>query len=139
MEQKQLLAIADVYEAAKMTAVAIAAHHEPSKWKAWAKIVGHMLFPSKSPDDAGKYFSNCLDRDRNEKLDPEQLLWLAREGKRCGCHALMSFICDHCEYAEPVPVEPEDEMAELQRQYINSVKAQEQLIARFERLARERK
>lgn len=134
VEQQEFMMVEDVYEAARITARAIAASHEPKKAKAWAKVVGHMLWPSKDPDDAGKYFANCLDNGRQEKLDPEQLLWLAREGKRVSCHVLMTFMCDAAEYAKPVPVEPEDEVADLMQQSQGLLNKFDQVTKRMERL-----
>ena len=119
MDQQELFH-ADVYAALQATC-----HVIGGGGKNWAKVTGSMLWPAKSPDDAGKYLANCLDRDRNEKLDPEQVLWVAREGKRKGCHYLMAFICDDAEYQRTNPIEPEDAIAELKRLFIESVKKQE--------------
>lgn len=133
LEQQQFLIVEDVYEAMRMAARAIAAFHEPTKAKAWAKVVGHMLWPSKDPDDCGRYLANCLDKDRPEKLDPEQYLWLKLEAKRAGCHILHAFDCDQTEYQRSNPVEPKDEIADLQTQYINSVRLQQQIAERMEK------
>lgn len=131
--QQQLFMVEDVFEAMRMAARAIASYHEPSKSKAWAKVVGHMLWPSKDPDDAGKYLANCLDNTRQEKLCVEEYLWLKREAKRAGCHLLHAYDCDFTEYQISNPVEPKDEVADLQTQYIAAAREMKQIAERLEK------
>lgn len=98
------------------------------------KTVGAALWPEKSPDKAGELLANCLNRTRPEKLDLEQFLLIVREARKVGCHVVAAFICDNAGYAPPQPIEPKDEMAELQRAYISAVEAQRALIERMERV-----
>lgn len=132
-QQQEFLMVASVYEAMKAAAIAIAAAHNPRDRKKWALIVGHMLFPEKDPEAAGRYFADCLNPDRNEKLDPEQYLWLKREAKRVGCHILHSFDCTETEYAVSTPVEPEDEAADLNVRINSTVTQMKDLVERYER------
>lgn len=46
----------------------------------------------------------------------------------------MSFLSQETGYAAPLPVEPADEAAELQRQYVESTKALLKMAERIERL-----
>lgn len=92
------------------------------KYLGGAKRVGHDMEPKKSPEQAGRWLANCLDKSRAEKLDPEQVLYLLRRGREEGCHIAMAYINRECCYAEPVPVAPEDEKARLQREYVEAVK-----------------
>lgn len=48
---------------------------------------------------------------------------ILRMGHQAGCHAGMVFIARELGYADPVPVEPEDEVARLQRDFIEASKA----------------
>lgn len=132
MEQQEFLMMEDVYEAMKRAGQAIVAFHEPSKIKSWSKVIGHMLWPTKSPEDASKLWNNCMDKTRPEKLDPEQYLWLKREAKRCGCHILHAFDCDYTEYQVSNPVEPRDEVADLQKQYISAARQMKEIADRIE-------
>lgn len=97
------------------------------------KAVGHAMRPEKSMDDARTWLLNCLNPERPEKFDPEQILWLLREARKVGCHAAMAYIARECGYADPQPIEPEDERAQLQRQFVEQSKAMQQLFARMER------
>jgi len=45
------------------------------------------------------------------------------------------FICDACDYERPRPLEPEDEQAKLQREYIQAVRALEKITKRQEHMA----
>jgi len=98
------------------------------------KVVGKAMRPEKSHDEARTWLLNCLNPDRPEKFDPEQILWILREGRKAGCHAAMAYIARECGYAEPQPIEPEDERAALQRQYIEAVKTLANISTRIERV-----
>ena len=98
-----------------------------------AKAVGAKMRPDKSADVAARWISDCLNPDRAERFDPDQVLWLLRQGRAHGCHAAMNYLAREAGYADPTPVEPEDERARLQREFIEATK----IIAGIgERLAR---
>lgn len=129
---QQELFVEDIWTAIRLAAQAIAASE--GKAKSYLKVVGHMLWQHKDPEDAGRYFANCLDPNRNEKLDIEQILFISKKARQVGCHALTWFICEDTGYQKAVPVEVEDESAELMRKFIESVKVQERIAARLELL-----
>jgi hypothetical protein len=82
-----------------------------------AKSVAQTLFPEKSLDDATRYLLDCLNPDRRAK----------------GIHIASRYIADEIGCLL-TPIEPEDEMAELQRQFIASVEQNKSLADRIERL-----
>lgn len=98
------------------------------------KKVGAMLRPEMPADHAARWLNDCLNHDRREKLNPEQLLWLLREGRRVGAHILMTYLNSEAGYSVPSPIEPRDEMAELQREYIAAAKTMQKLAERIERV-----
>ena len=98
------------------------------------KIVGKAMRPEKSIDDARKWLLDALNPDRPEKLSPDQVLWILREARKVGCHAAITYIARECGYADPQPLEPEDERAALQREFTQSVQALQGLASRIERL-----
>jgi hypothetical protein len=100
------------------------------------KRSGAMLRPELPADQAGRWLADCLEAGRREKLSPEQLLMLLREGRRVGCHSAMAFLAQECGYAPPQPVEPQDEAAELQRQFLAAVAEQGTILRRMEAIAR---
>lgn len=99
------------------------------------KRVGVELRPDKPADEAGRWLSDCLNADRRERLDYHQIIWLLKEGRRAGCHTAAHFLMHEAGYSIPQPVEPEDEMAELQRQFIESVRLQAKIAERIERVS----
>lgn len=99
-----------------------------------SKKVGAQLRPSKTPDEAGRWVLDCLNADRREHFTPDDVLWLLRAGRRVGCHAAMSYLAAESGYAAPQPVEPADEAAELQRAFIDSVRAQQKMLDRLGQL-----
>lgn len=97
------------------------------------KKVGCLLWPDQPPEKAGQRMLDCLNRDRREVLNPEQLLFLAKEGRKSDCHTILAYLCEEAGYRPPEPIEPVDEMAQLQRDHIEAVKLLKVLAEKFER------
>lgn len=97
------------------------------------KSVGVAMRPEKSAVDAGKWLADCLNPSKRDRLDPEQLAYIRRKAREAGCHILASFEMREAGYSRPVPVAPEDEAAELQREFITAVKALEGIQQRLAR------
>lgn len=100
------------------------------------KKVAVALWPSmeKAPDKAGRKLSDCLNDNHQQKLSPTELLWLLAEGRKQGIHSAMAFITGECGYAAPQAIEPEDEAAQLQREFIAAKKELGTMLIRMERL-----
>lgn len=99
------------------------------------KAVGRTLWPEKDADVAGRHLADCLNDTKREKLSPEQVLLVLRLAREKGCHAGMNFIARDLGYADPQPVEPEDERAKLQREFIESTHKLARMAERIERLS----
>lgn len=95
--------------------------------------VGKAMRPEKSGEEARMWLSNCLNPERPEKLDPEQVMWILREARKVNCHAAFAYLARECGYADPQPIEPEDEKAALQREFIKQSRVMQQLFAHMER------
>lgn len=98
------------------------------------KAVGAQLFPEKTMEDARRTVLKWCDAERNDKPSLEQLLFLLKKGREQGCHVFAAFLMSQAGYAEPTPVEPRDEAAELQRAFIRSVAEQKALLERLQRV-----
>lgn len=98
-----------------------------------SKAVGARMRPELSPDNAGRWLADSLNHDRREHLTPEQMLWLLSEGRKAGIHAAMEYLAHECGYAASA-IEPEDERAELQREYIEAARAMARMAERIERV-----
>ena len=99
------------------------------------KAVGARMRPELSADHAGRWLADCLNGDRREHLTPERVVWLLIEGRKAGVHGAMAWLAGECGYSAPAPVDPEDERAKLQREYIEAARAMQHLAAQIERTA----
>lgn len=99
-----------------------------------SKQVGCRLWPEKTVDAAQRHLLACLNEAKAERLCPEQLVLLMRMGREQGCHEVMRFIAAALGYAEPLPIEPKDEAAELQRRFIEASAQLARMAERIERL-----
>lgn len=100
-----------------------------------AKRVGPQLRPELPVEQAAGWLRDCLNPTRREHLTPEQVLMLLRLGRQANVHIAATYILRDTGYADPVPLEPEDERAALQRMFNESVKTQAEILRRMERLA----
>jgi hypothetical protein len=98
------------------------------------KAVGTRMRPEKGADAAGKWVSDCLNLDRAERFDPEQVLWILRAGRKAGAHAAANYLMREAGYADPVPVEPEDERARLERDFLEAAKSISKIADRLARI-----
>lgn len=98
------------------------------------KKVGTAMRPEKGADEAGRWLADCLNADRREHFDPDQLLWLLREGRTAGIHSAANFLMRDSGYADPTPIEPEDERARLQREFIAAAEGVQAIAERLTRL-----
>lgn len=96
------------------------------------KQVGARLWPEIEPDKAGRRLSDALNDARREVLSPAQVVLLLKIGRQVGCHAAINYMSRECGYADPAPIEPEDEVARLQREFVEATKMLGALAARIE-------
>jgi hypothetical protein len=99
-----------------------------------SKVVGVALWPAKGIEAAQRLLLACLNPERNEKLGPDEVLLVLRMARERGCHAGMQYLAEALSYAEPVPIEPKDELADLLRQYLARREDDGRKDVRLERL-----
>lgn len=85
------------------------------------KKVGSDLRPELPIDQAGRWLSDCCNPDRRDTLSPKQLGLIRRMAREAGIHVLATFEAREAGYMDPMPVEPEDEKAALQRLFCAKV------------------
>jgi hypothetical protein len=101
------------------------------------KKVAASLWPEKTAADARSYLDDCLNKDRPAKLSPEHVLLLLKWAKERGCHDAINYICAEAGYAIPAPIEPEDELTKLIREYLRHEQARDTLKPKIdERLSK---
>jgi len=99
-----------------------------------SKAVGHKLWPEKTVDAAQRHLPACLNDSKAERLTPDQVLLVAQLARAVGCHAYANYCARRLSYAEPQPIEPRDELADLLRQSIEARRESQQRDERIERL-----
>lgn len=104
---QQPLFCEDIYEALRTIAQAYGGPNGSG-----SKKMGSLLWPDKPVDKAAQLWTDCLNRTRAEKLDPEQVILVLKIGREIGCHAGIDFISKECNYRWET-IEPEDEKARL--------------------------
>ena len=99
-----------------------------------AKVVGAQLWPEKTVEQAQQALLACLNSDRKERLTPEQLMMVLRLARAKGVHGPKQWIDGELGYQPSQPVEPADEIAELQREFIGATHRMERLAERLQGL-----
>lgn len=98
-----------------------------------AKKVAGKLWPEKTADAAHRLLLQCLNEDRQEKLGPEQVLFILKLAREAGFHDGINFISRESGYSDPQPMDPEDEKTLLMRAFIDAQKNMKQIADRMER------
>lgn len=99
-----------------------------------SKMVGCLLWPEKAPDAAQRLLLDCLNDDRPAHLTPDHVLMLLRLARQRGHHDALAWLLADLGYAAPVPMEPRDEAADLQRQFVEATRVMAAIASRIERL-----
>lgn len=99
------------------------------------KKVGEMMRPEKPVDEAGRWVADCLNPDRREKFDPEQVLLLLRAGRRVGCHAAMSYMTSDAGYEMPRTVSAETQLADALQQMRSMQDSMASMASTIEKLS----
>lgn len=100
-----------------------------------ASVVGPLLWPDKDRKSATRLMNACLSPIHRERVSPTQMLQIFKLARAKGCtvgiDCLLSEVgCDRSKH-----IMPEDDIADLQRAYIETVKAQAKIAERMERAA----
>jgi len=88
-----------------------------------SKQVACVLWPEKAPDSAQRLLLDCLNEDRPAHLSPDHVMLVLKLARAKGCHAGFYYMADVLGYTQPTPIEPRDEVAELQRQFVAATQA----------------
>lgn len=83
-----------------------------------AKAVGHRLRPEKAMGGVERWLLDCLNPERDHKLDPEQVVLIARWSCEVGHHGLMAFIAGSSGYTQPQPRALADQLVQAQQRAI---------------------
>lgn len=100
------------------------------------KVVGPLLWPTiDCPHQSGAKLRDCLNPKNKQKLCITELLFIKREACKAGSFATVFFEMEQIGMSRPEPIEPENEVAKLQQQLIDTHKSMERMASRIERIA----
>jgi len=99
-----------------------------------SKQVGPLLWPEKAPEAAQRLLLDCLNPERPAHLTPEQMVLVLRLARRRGHHDALGWLLAELGYAPTTPIEPRDEAAELQRQFVAATEMLREIGARLQSL-----
>jgi len=97
------------------------------------KKVSALLWQNKPMRDAHNHIDACLNPERRERFTPHELMLILRMGREANCHAAMDYIAGECGYKAEA-VDPENERARLQREFMDSVRKLDSIRASIERM-----
>jgi hypothetical protein len=87
-----------------------------------------------TPDAAGRWLGDALNPDKADVLSAKQLVVIAKIGHQHGVHTTAAQFNFETGYAEPLPIEPKDEAAQLEKEFIRSIDRAGELVGRLEKL-----
>lgn len=99
-----------------------------------AKKVGSMMRPEMPADHAATWVRDCLNPSRREHFDPDHVVLLLRAARQAGVHSGMQYLSTECGYCGTTPREPDDEKAELMREFIAAEQRMAKLASKMERI-----
>lgn len=99
-----------------------------------SKVVGAKLWPEMALEQAQRALLDCLNDERPRRLSPDQVLLVAQLARDAGCHAYMQHCAQRLGYQTPVPHEPQQQLAELQRQFGQALAQQQVLLGAIQTL-----
>lgn len=96
-----------------------------------SKQIGPLLWPEKSPESAQRLILDCLNEDHPSHLTPEQAMFVLKIARNKGVHVGFEFFAAHLGYAKLIPVEPRDEVADLQRRFIEEQRSMAAMVEKM--------
>lgn len=133
MDQQQRALFYDSYRAALRDDCKAAAGNSP----AWAKEIGHLLWPGKDAIEAGRRLNDCTNPNRDDRLsDEEERLVMRLAVQRRGFSAAHDYTADEINMERSKPRDRKDEALELQGRAERLLAELRNITDRQERLVR---
>lgn len=95
------------------------------------KRVAYALWPNAPLGHAERKMRDSLNVDRPEKFSPDELVRIIKLAREANDHSILKYLCAECGYQAPVPVSPEQERAQLEREFNAGVMRLEALAKRL--------
>jgi len=92
-------------------------------------VLGKKLRPELDKTDARNWLLNCLNHNHKQNMTQAQVRLLVNIAREKGACNYIQFLARDNAMSKPVPIEPEDRKAKLQRDFISAVKQLDQIKA----------
>jgi len=86
------------------------------------KAIGREMRPELPVEQAAGWVRDCLNPEKRDKFSMQQVLFILRRGREVGAHAAMHFLARDAGYSDPSPLDPEDEVVRMQREFVEATK-----------------
>ena len=97
------------------------------------KKAASLLWPADPMSRSEARLRACLNAERAEKLSPDEVIRLTKLARDAGDHSVMTYLAAELGY-EIKPTTPEDELAALQRRYIEAAESIARISAQIQRV-----
>ncbi len=97
------------------------------------KVVGSLLYAEMPPDKAGEKLARCLNQHHQQELKPDQVSLIIKQASKGNSFATIYFICQEANLSQPERIEPEDEKAKLQREFIQMGESMKKMLEQIQR------
>lgn len=98
------------------------------------KAIGREMRPELPIEQAAGWVRDCLNPDRRDKFSMQQVLFILRRGREVGAHAAMNYLARDAGYTDPTPLDPEDEVVRMQREFVEATKHLSRLADRISKI-----
>lgn len=98
------------------------------------KAIGREMRPELPVEQAAGWVRDCLNPEKRDKFSMQQVLFVLRRGREVGAHAAMHFLARDAGYSDPSPLDPEDEVVRMQREFVEATKQLSRLADRIAKI-----
>lgn len=98
------------------------------------KAIGREMRPELPVEQAAGWVRDCLNPEKRDKFSMQQVLFILRRGREVGAHAAMHFLARDAGYSDPSPLDPEDEVVRMQREFVEATKQLSRLADRIAKI-----
>jgi hypothetical protein len=98
------------------------------------KVVGCLLRPELKPEQAAQWLRDCLNPEKRERLNPEQVFMLLRLARQENYHAAKHWLDAELGYEQGRPLDPVDEYVRLQVRGADLARELRSVVDRMEKL-----
>ena len=102
------------------------------------KAIGREMRPELPVEQAAGWVRDCLNPEKRDKFSMQHVRFILRRGRDVGAHAGRWFagrkLARDAGYSDPSPLDPEDEVVRMQREFVEATKQLSRLADRIAKI-----